>query len=280
MPTLTVTNWERWQSYRSDRGQPPWIKVHRTILRNPEWTMLTDAQRGQLVQIWILAADKAGRIEAPDSVTLETFIQSVCCMREEPNLEALSELGFIRVKHGVKATPRRRQYKTPTRRQHDVSVASQSRVEESREDKSSTTTAPKPKASEPTQDVPSVLVFPCRGNVDVWALTQHQASTWATLYPSTDVLGECRKALAWIQASPSFRRKTANGMPKFLVGWLNRAASQDGGGKAVGGNAVPQVEPKPCTCGDSYRNSYGRLCVDCNGKPSFAQMDACEALEP
>ena len=46
MPTLTVTNWERWQSYRADRGQPPWIKVHRTVLRNPEWTMLTDAQRG------------------------------------------------------------------------------------------------------------------------------------------------------------------------------------------------------------------------------------------
>ena len=92
MRTLTVTNWNRWQSYRSDRGQPPWIKVHRTILRNPEWTMLTDAQRGQLVQIWILAADKGGRIESPDSVNLETFIQSVCCMKEEPNLQVLSDL--------------------------------------------------------------------------------------------------------------------------------------------------------------------------------------------
>ena len=33
-------------------------------------------------------------------------------------------------------------------------------------------------------------------------------------------------------------------------------------------------EPKGCTCGDAYRNSYQRRCVDCEGTPSFAQMDA------
>ena len=121
MPTLTVTNWERWQSYRSDRGQPPWIKVHRTVLRNPEWTMLTDAQRGQLVQLWILAADKGGVIEVPESVDMLTFIQRVCCMESEPSLEALESLGFISL--DAKATS--------TRRQGDVTLASQSRVVQS-----------------------------------------------------------------------------------------------------------------------------------------------------
>ena len=33
-------------------------------------------------------------------------------------------------------------------------------------------------------------------------------------------------------------------------------------------------EPKRCTCGDSYRNSYNRRCMDCEGVPSGAQLDA------
>ena len=36
----------------------------------------------------------------------------------------------------------------------------------------------------------------------------------------------------------------------------------------------PPDEPTVCTCGDAYRNSYQRRCVDCEGTPSFAQMDA------
>ena len=38
MARIGITNWRRWQTYRSDRGQPPWIKVHfeiRVLLR--EW---------------------------------------------------------------------------------------------------------------------------------------------------------------------------------------------------------------------------------------------------
>ena len=50
-------------------------------------------------------------------------------MKSEPNLQVLEEVGFIKVKLGVKATSRRRQRMTPTRRQADATVASQSRVE-------------------------------------------------------------------------------------------------------------------------------------------------------
>ena len=127
MRTLTVTNWTRWQSYRADRGQPPWIKLHRNILRNPEWGALTNAERGQLVQIWILAADKGGVIEVPDYVNMETFIKGVCCMNEDVDLEVLRRLGFISLDANV----------TPSRRQRDANVTPQSRVEERREEESS-----------------------------------------------------------------------------------------------------------------------------------------------
>ena len=130
MKVLTVTNWDRWQSYRSDRGQPPWIKIHREILRNPEWTMLSDSQRGHLVQIWILAADKGGRIEAPDSAGLPLFIQRVCCMDSQPDLQVLESMGFIKLKSLTKSSKGRRQNDanpTPTLRHSDAKVTPQIR---------------------------------------------------------------------------------------------------------------------------------------------------------
>lgn len=75
-------------------------------------------------------------------------------------------------------------------------------------------------ADSPPDLSPVVLTFPCVGKQAEWPLTQAQVDAWAALYPGTDVLAEARKALAWVQAN---QRKTAGGMPKFLVGWLGRS---------------------------------------------------------
>ena len=90
MEYLNVKNWDKWQTYRKDRGQPPWIKVHRCLLRNPEWVSLSDAERGQLVSIWLLAADKGGAIPASSSL-----VQRLCFMETPPNFNKLKELNFL-----------------------------------------------------------------------------------------------------------------------------------------------------------------------------------------
>lgn len=69
---------------------------------------------------------------------------------------------------------------------------------------------------------PAVLIFPCDGVVDQWGLTAEQTDEWQSLYPNIDVAAECRKALAWIKANRD-KQKTANGMSRFLVRWLNKA---------------------------------------------------------
>jgi hypothetical protein len=102
MEHLRIRNWRKWQSYRSDRGQPPWIKVHRCIMRDPEWVSLTDAERGQLVAMWLLAADHDGVIPASPTV-----IQKLCYMDTPPNINKFMELYFIDVN------------KASTGRQHD-----------------------------------------------------------------------------------------------------------------------------------------------------------------
>ena len=98
---LQVRNWDKWQSYRRDRGQPPWIKVHRILMRDANWVALTDAQKGQLVAIWMLAADQNGRV--PSSPRL---IKKLCCLEHEPDLTMLMSLGFL----DAKMTPSRRKH--------------------------------------------------------------------------------------------------------------------------------------------------------------------------
>jgi len=87
---LQVTNWDKWQTFRKDRGTPPWIKVYRNLLTNEQWVDLTDAEKGQLVSIWILAADKDGQI--PDNPKM---IQRMSMMTSTPNINKFIDLGFL-----------------------------------------------------------------------------------------------------------------------------------------------------------------------------------------
>ena len=98
MEYLKIRKWEVWQSYRSDRGQPPWIKVYRSLLRCPEWVDLTDAERGQLTSMWLLAADRNGVIPASDTVLMK-----LCFMTSKPNIKRFMDLGFI--EHDANVTP-------------------------------------------------------------------------------------------------------------------------------------------------------------------------------
>ncbi len=88
--SLRIRGWDKWQSYRKDRGTPPWIKVHRVLLTNAEWAVLTDAEKGQLVSLWLIAADKGGEIPGDPRV-----LRKVCMLDEEPNINKFIELGFI-----------------------------------------------------------------------------------------------------------------------------------------------------------------------------------------
>lgn len=69
---------------------------------------------------------------------------------------------------------------------------------------------------------PVALMFPVVGaHGSEWGLTHRQIAEWAELFPNLDVPATMRAALAWARANPS-KRKTASGMPRFLVSWLTR----------------------------------------------------------
>ena len=90
MEQLKIRNWDKWQSYRKDRHQPPWIKLHRCVMRDPDWVAMSDAQRGQLVAMWLLAADRGGVIPASASV-----IKKLCYLDDEPDLKYFIDNEFL-----------------------------------------------------------------------------------------------------------------------------------------------------------------------------------------
>ena len=90
---------------------------------------------------------------------------------------------------------------------------------------SASSSVKKESSAEPHGDsTPVVFTFPTAGHPSSWDLHQSRIEMWAGMYPGVDVLAECRKAFAWTEAAPN--RKTARGMPAFLVRWLNKAADR------------------------------------------------------
>lgn len=59
-------------------------------MSNEQWVVLSDSEKGQLVSIWLLAADKSGVI--PDSPKM---IQRMAMLDETPNINKFIELGFL-----------------------------------------------------------------------------------------------------------------------------------------------------------------------------------------
>ena len=55
-------------------------------MRDPEWVSLSDAERGQLVGMWLLAADRDGVIPASTEL-----IQKLSFMESEPNINKFIE---------------------------------------------------------------------------------------------------------------------------------------------------------------------------------------------
>ena len=59
---VKIRNWERFQHYKN--RNPPWIKLHKRLLDNPDWALLPDHASRLLVELWLLGSENDG--ELPD----------------------------------------------------------------------------------------------------------------------------------------------------------------------------------------------------------------------
>jgi len=88
MNYYSVKNWETFQHYK-DRS-PPWIKLHRDLLRDYDFSCLQDASKLQLMLLWLLASQLDNKIP-----TDPAWITRQLGLSEPINLKPLIDNGFI-----------------------------------------------------------------------------------------------------------------------------------------------------------------------------------------
>ena len=88
MKFLKVANWEKFQHYK-DRC-PPWIKLHRDLLRSYDFRCLQDASKLHLMLIWLLASQLDNKIPAD-----EKYIKEQIGVSGKISFNELIDKGFL-----------------------------------------------------------------------------------------------------------------------------------------------------------------------------------------
>jgi hypothetical protein len=83
-----VRKWEDFQHYK--QRNPPWIRLHRTLLRDHKFNKLTETEQWMLVRVWLLASETANHM-AYDERWVRRAINS---SRKVP-LEKFVSMGFL-----------------------------------------------------------------------------------------------------------------------------------------------------------------------------------------
>lgn len=92
MRYLSIKDWSEMQHYR-DRN-PPWIKLHNSILNDYDFSCLHDASKLLLMLLWALSSQLNNRIP-DDSEWLEKRLP----IKGKINLKELIDKGFLIVEH-------------------------------------------------------------------------------------------------------------------------------------------------------------------------------------
>lgn len=190
---IAICNWERWQTFRKDRGSPPWIKLHRCVLTNPEWAMLSDCEKGQLISMWIVAADKNGELPTDDP----KMLRKICLLDDTPNIGKFKELGFLTTMCQPldnQASPKCPQDDAPE----------QSRGEKRREEERETE-----------------FEIPLK-NGSFFSPSLSDVDGWVKQYPNLSIKTELLKLIEWNNNNKT-KRKTKKGIKKHITSWLSNA---------------------------------------------------------
>jgi uncharacterized phage protein (TIGR02220 family) len=88
MEYLRVKNWAEFQHYK-DRN-PPWIKLHRTLLDDYEFSCLQDASKAHLMLIWLFASQRDGLVPNDPK-----FLKMKLGLYSDPNLKYFISHGLL-----------------------------------------------------------------------------------------------------------------------------------------------------------------------------------------
>ena len=188
---FTVKNYDEFQHYK-DRN-PPWIKFYNTTLDDLDLEELSDAEKGHLFLIWLLASKYENKLPYD-----EKWVARKIGAKSLVNLDVLEQYGFI-----ISNQPRSAQLslsyendclETETETETEKSVASDENLNKLK------------------ITMKSGFFIP----------TSEDISDWKMTYKNVDVETEILKMKEWCFSNPG-KRKTKTGVRRFITSWLSRA---------------------------------------------------------
>lgn len=180
MRYLLVKNWRDHQHYK--KRTPPWIKLHRGVIEDYEFSTLKDKTKAHLILIWVLASGTEGRI--PNDAK---FIASKISAQEAVDLDAMIAAGFLIAEEGeapIEAKPLRGNGTT------------------------------NPDTGDILERIPMI-------GGEEFEVRQSFADELTRLYPAVDIPGTLKQMRGWCIGNPT-KLKTPRGIRKFITGWCER----------------------------------------------------------
>lgn len=237
---LYVKNWWKYQSYVTS---PKWIKLHRSILSDPDFDSLSEIEQWRLVKLWLYASEIDGRLPADHEKIgrrLGVYHRRSC----RDLLAIFTAKGFIS--------------------QQDV------RTDKNREetDKNRVLAHNKKRSS---LIEPQKLAFEGKN----LKITARQDSVFRAAFPWVDIPAEYRKMEAWIEANPSRKPKNCG---RFAQNWLVRCEkpSSESSRKIVtirdddGDGWIKRPPGPPCEANGWKRADLG---IVGKGRPPLVERD-------
>lgn len=89
------------------------------------------------------------------------------------------------------------------------------------------TVCAEPRTASAPETMPPCFQIPLNDGT-FWSVSAAMISHWQELYPAVDVEQQIRGMIGWCESNPK-KRKTANGVSKFVTNWLAREQNWGGG---------------------------------------------------
>jgi hypothetical protein len=211
-----IRNWENYQHFKNGSRNPPWIKLYKDLLNNPEWHELDGDSCKVLIMLWMVASEDHGRL--PDLKKVAFRLR----MDESKLNKVISKLSGWVLPNDIKTISSRYQDDIAEEKRKEVEVEREIKVEVEKEVEVEQSCSELEASSKPYADFGEPpIIFPTKGNPSEWVLPMGLFYEIELTFKDAPVLDWIKQARLWTIANPT-KQKTARGMPSFLIGWVTR----------------------------------------------------------
>lgn len=199
-----VRNWRQFQHYK-DRN-PPWIKLHFSLLSSRDWVSMNDASRVLAVVCMLIASRNEGQIDGSEAGL--AYLQRVAYLNKKPDLKPLIESGFLE------------SASKPLALAH---TNARPETEDLTEDLTETSIALSDKslsAADPPKNGNAVAYIPLANKTE-WGVSAEFLKELEAAYPAVDGPATLREIRVWCLANPR-KCKTRGGVLRFVNAWFSK----------------------------------------------------------